>query len=140
MVVADGKGIPIGLKLTSATPHEATLIESTLDTIRVPRAGKGRPRKRFSRLIYDRAADSMPLRNRLKSERKIDLICPQRSNQKTKVQDGRKLRRYKHRWIIERTNSWLQNYRRVLVRFDRIFTMYSAFVTLACLMITLKRL
>ena len=140
MVVADGKGIPIGLKLTSATPHEATLIESTLDTIRVPRNGKGRPRKRFPRLIYDKAADSIPLRNRLKRERKIDLICPQRSNQKTKIQDGRKLRRYKRRWKIERTNAWLQNYRRVLVRFDRLFIIYYAFVTLACLMITLRRL
>ena len=35
MVVVDGQGMPIGLKLTSATPHESTLIESTLDTIRV---------------------------------------------------------------------------------------------------------
>ena len=54
MVVVDGQGMPIGLKLTSATPHESTLI-NTLDTIRVPRKGKGRPRKRFPRLIYDRA-------------------------------------------------------------------------------------
>ena len=98
MVVADGKGIPIGLKLTSATPHESTLIEDTLDTIRVPRQGRGRPRKRFPRLIYDRAADSLPLRKRLKKERKIDLICPQRSNQKIKIQDRRKLRRYRRRW------------------------------------------
>ena len=81
----------------------------------------------------------MALRKRLKSERNIDLICPQRSNQKTKVQD-RKLCRYRRGWKIERTNAWLQNYRRVLVRFDRFFTMYYAFVTLAYLLITLKRL
>ena len=140
MVVADGKGIPIGLELASATPHESTLIEKTLDTIRVPRAGRGRPRKRFLRLIYDRAADSLSLRKRLKRERKIDLICPQRSNQKTKVQDKRKLRRYRRRWKIERTNAWLQNFRRVWVRFDHKITMYLAFVTLACVMITLRQL
>ena len=126
--------------LSSATPHESKLIESTLDTIRVPRQGRGRPRKRFARLIYDRAADSLPLRKRLKTERKIDLICPQRSNQKVKVQDGRKLRRYRRRWKIERTNAWLQNFRRVLVRFDRKITMYAGFVYLACLMITLRQL
>jgi len=136
----DGQGMPIGLKLTSATPHESTLIESTLDTIRVPRRGKGRPRKRFPRLIYDRAADSHQLRHRLKTERKIDLICPQRSNRKVKVQDGRKLRRYRRRWKIERTNAWLQNFRRVLVRFDHNITMYTGFVTLACIMITLRQL
>ncbi|MGI5832717.1 MAG: IS5 family transposase [Thermoguttaceae bacterium] len=140
MVVVDGQGMPIGLKLTSATPNESTLIESTLDTIRVPRKGKERPRKRFPRLIYDRAADRHQLRHRLKTERKIDLICPQRSNRKVKVQDGRKLRRYRRRWKIERTNAWLQNFRRVLVRFDHSITMSTGFVTLACIMITLRQL
>ena len=95
MVVADGHGIPVGLKLASATPHEVTLIECALDTVRVPRPGRGRPRKRFPRLIYDRAADSLALRRRLKKERGVDLICPHRSNRKVKVQDGRKLRRYR---------------------------------------------
>ena len=88
MVAADGEGIPLGIKLTSATPHETRLIESTLDEIRVPRVGAGRPRKRIKRLIYDRAADSLKLRQRLKTERGIDLICPHRSNCKNKVQDG----------------------------------------------------
>ena len=140
MVVADGHGIPVGLKLASATPHEVTLIECALDTVRVPRPGRGRPRKRFPRLIYDRAADSLALRRRLKKERGVDLICPHRSNRKVKVQDGRKLRRYRRRWKIERTNAWLQNYRRVLVRFDWKITSYFAFVVLACIMITIKRL
>ena len=140
MVVADGHGIPVGLKLASATPHEVTLIECALDTVRVPRPGRGRPRKRFPRLIYDRAADSLALRRRLKKERGVDLICPHRSNRKVKVQDGRKLRQYRRRWKIERTNAWLQNYRRVLVRFDWKITSYFAFVVLACIMITIKRL
>ncbi|MGI5904633.1 MAG: IS5/IS1182 family transposase, partial [Thermoguttaceae bacterium] len=61
-------------------------------------------------------------------------------NRKVKVQDGRKLRRYRRRWKIERTNAWLQNFRRVLVRFDHSITMYTGFVTLACIMITLRQL
>ena len=140
MVAADGEGIPLGIKLTSATPHETRLIESTLDEIRVPRVGAGRPRKRIKRLIYDRAADSLKLRQRLKTERGIDLICPHRLNCKNKVQDVRKLRRYKRRWKIERTNSWLQNYRRVVIRYDRFLSSYTAFVILACIMICIKRL
>jgi transposase len=140
MVVADGKGVPLGIKLTSATPHEAKLIESTLDTIRVPRLGAGRPRKRFPRLVYDKAADSLKLRDRLLKERGIDLISPHRSNCKNRVQDGRKLRRYRRRWIIERTNAWLQNFRRIVVRYDRFLSSYRAFVTIACSMICLKRL
>jgi IS5 family transposase len=51
-----------------------------------------------------------PLRERLK-KRGIDLIVPYRKNsKKRKYEDGRKLRRYKRRWIIERTNAWLSQF------------------------------
>jgi transposase len=139
MVVASGQGIPLGVQLASASPHETTLIESTLDRVAVPRSGRGRPRKNPKRLIYDRAADSDPLRDRLK-KRGIDLICPHRAKRtKPKRQDGRKLRRYRRRWKMERTIAWLGNFRRLLVRHDRSITMYNAFFHVACLIITLRQ-
>jgi len=139
MVVVDGQGIPLGGLLESASPNEVTLIEPTLKTIAVPRAGPGRPRKNPERLIYDRAADSDPLRQRLKN-RGIELICPHRHNRtKPRTQDGRKLRRYRKRWKIERTFSWFGNYRRLVVRWDRSITIYRAFFHVACLMITLRQ-
>ena len=84
MVAVDGQGLPIGIKLSSATPHESKLIESTLDTIRIPRIGAGRPRTKIQRLIYDRAADYPSLRRCLSEQRGIDLICPHRKNYKQK--------------------------------------------------------
>ncbi len=48
--------------------------------------------------------------------------------------------RYASRWIIERTNAWLQNYRRVLVPHERLLTTYRAFVVFPCVMITLGTL
>lgn len=140
MVVASGQGIPLGVQLTSATPHEVTLIESTLDRVAVPRpGGRGRPRKNPKRLIYDKAADSDPLRQRLK-KRGIELICPHKSNRvKPRTQDGRKLRRYKRRWKIERSIAWVGNFRRLVVRYERHITMYQAFFHVACLLITLRQ-
>jgi len=139
MVVADGKGVPLGVQLASATPNEVTLIESTLEKVAVPRKGRGRPRKNPTRLIYDKAADSDPLRNRLK-KRGIELICPHRANRtKPKRQDGRKLRRYKRRWKIERSIAWIANFRRLVVRYERKITMFSAFVHVACLLITVRQ-
>jgi transposase len=140
MVVADGKGVPIGVQIESASPHEATLIESTLEQVAVPRSGPGRPRKNPDRLIYDKAGDSDPLRERLR-RRGIDFICPHRSNRrKPKVQDGRKLRRYCRRWKIERTIGWVLNFRRLVVRYEREISQFYGFVHLACLMITLRQL
>lgn len=105
----------------------------------MPRKGPGRPRSKPTRLIYDKAADSDPLRKRLK-KRGIDLICPHRVNRiKPPLQDGRKLRRYKRRWKIERTFAWLGNFRRLLVRHDRSIKMYTAFFHLACIIITLRQ-
>ena len=140
MVVVDGQGVPLGGTLASASPAEVKLIEATLEQVKVPRRGRGRPRKRMKRLIADKAYDSDLLRKRLKAL-KIDLICPHRRNRtKAKLQDGRKLRRYRRRWKIERTFSWLGNFRRLVVRWDRLITVYRAFFHLACLIITLRQL
>jgi transposase len=138
MVLVDGEGIPLGVRLESASPNEVTLAEATLDQVRVPRP-KGRPRQKPQRVIADRAYDSDPLRQRLK-KRGIELIVPYRENNKLRrYEDGRKLRRYKRRWIVERTNAWLGQFRRLLVRHENLLSTYRAFFYLACLWITLRR-
>ena len=139
MVVVDGQGIPLGSTLASASPAEVKLAEETLEAVKVPRSGKGRPKKRPARLIGDKGYDSDPLRKRL-NYLKIELIAPHRSNRKKpKTQDGRKLRRYRKRWKVERTFAWIGNFRRLVVRYERDIKMYRAFFHLACLMITLNR-
>ncbi|MGH9439963.1 MAG: IS5 family transposase, partial [Terriglobia bacterium] len=126
MVLVDGQGLPLGVRLESASPGEATLAEATLAEVRVPRA-KGRPRQNPKRVIADRAYDSDPLRERLK-RRGIELIAPYRKNNKhRRYEDGRKLRRYKRRWIIERTNAWFGQFRRLLVRHEHLLATYRAF-------------
>ena len=90
-------------------------------------------------MIADKAYDSDPLRKRLR-QRGIELIVPHRCNRKKPAtQDGRALRRYSRRWIIERTNTWLGNFRRLVVRYDRSLTIYGAFFHIACFMIVLRR-
>jgi len=138
MVLADGQGIPLGVLLASASPHEVTLAESTLEQVRVPRRQRGRPRMRPQRIVADRAYDSDPLRRRL-WKRGIELIVPYRFwKRRQPFYDGRKLRRYRRRWKIERTIGWLGNFRRLQTRQDRILSVFSGFCHLACLLITLR--
>jgi transposase len=139
MVVVDGKGIPLGAHLDSASPSEMKLLETTIDKIAVSRNGRGRPRKNPDRVVADKGYDSDPLRERL-AQRGIELICPYRSNnKKKKYQDGRKMRRYKRRWTVERTFAWLQNFRRLVVRWERKIAVYQAFFHIACILITLRQ-
>jgi len=131
MVLTDAEGTPLSVEIHSASPAEVTLIESLLKHRRLRRPPQ--------RLIYDRAADSDPLRQRL-ARCGIDLICPHRKNRRRPpLQDGRKLRRFRRRWKIERTNSWLQNFRRLVVRYEHRADMFLGLVQLACLVITVQR-
>lgn len=140
MVVVDGRGVPLGIRLYSASPSEVRLAEETLDAIRVGRRHQGgRPRQKPERVIADKGYDSDALRARLR-QRGIALIVPHRSNRcRTLPQDGRVLRRYKKRWIVERSIAWLGNFRRLVVRYDRSLTIYQAFIHIACFMIVLRR-
>jgi transposase len=140
MIIIDGEGIPLGVHLDSASPHEISLVDKTLSTIAVPRDGPGRPRTRPERLIGDKAYDSDPLRTKLK-KRRIELIAPHKENRKKPpTQDGRKLRRYKRRWKVERTFAWIGQFKRLLVRWEHKIQMYRAFFLIACIIITLRRL
>jgi hypothetical protein len=52
-------------------------------------------------LIGDNAYDSDPLHREL-AETSVEMIVPHRSDRTNLTQDGRPLRRYRHRWKIER--------------------------------------
>lgn len=139
MVLADGAGTPLGVSVAAASPAEVTLLPATLASVAVKRCGPGRPRKRPERLIADRGYDSNAVRARLASQGIAPIIPARPKNTIATHQDGRVLRRYRRRWKIERTHAWLQNFRRVLVRYERLAAHYLGFVHLACALITLNR-
>jgi transposase len=137
MVLADGAGTPLGVYVEKASPSEVKLLEPTLRNGRI--GGRRATRRRPRRLIADRGYDSNATRALL-VKRDIEPIIPaRRNNRRATYQDGRKLRRYRHRWIIERTNSWLQSFRRLVVRYERSAIVFTALVHLACALITLKK-
>ena len=140
MVLVDGKGTPLGVHVDSASPAEVKLLQETLQKVSVGRSGKpGRPRKKPVRLVMDRAYDSNELREKLKQCGIEPIVPARKNNMRATHQDGRKLRRYNRRWIIERTNAWLHNFRRLSTRYDRSERIYEALVHMACAMITLRR-
>jgi transposase len=132
MILVDSRGLPLAINLHSASPNEVTLIELLLEQRILNR--------RIHRLVYDLVADSDPLRSRL-AKRGIDLITPHRRNRvKPPTQDGRKLRRYRKRWPVERSVSWFHNFRRLVVRYEYYPHLFVGFVQLACLLITFRKL
>jgi transposase len=132
-VVTDARGIPLGTVVAAADRAEADLIEDAIDDIPVPLPVE-------VPVVADRGYDSDPLRDRLR-DRGIKLVSPHRKNRtKPSRNDGRCLRRYKRRYVIERTNAWLHGFRRLANRWEFYSFIYHGFVRLACTIIALTRL
>ena len=105
-----------------------TLVEPTLDAC-VPDEPPGK-------IIGDKAYDSDPLDERLLQERNVELIAPHKKNRKkSRTQDGRALRRYRKRWKIERLFAWLQNFRRLMVRYEYHLHNFPAMIQLGTIVI-----
>jgi transposase len=132
MGITDARGIPIAVNATSYSPHEITLVDDTLDGCFLEELPE--------RLIGDKAYDSDQLDARLAKERGIEMIAPHRNNRlKYPTQDGRKLRRYRKRWKVERLFAWLQNFRRLVVRYEYHLENFLAMIQLGCIIILLRR-
>lgn len=142
MIVVDGNGVPLNEVVASASVHEGHLAEPTVEEIGIAkhRSRKRQVKKRVPlRVIADKGYDDDGLRATF-AEAEIDLIVPYRSNRANRpFEDGRKLRRYRKRYKVERTNAWLKKFRRVAVRWDRNLSAYKGFVKIACICITLRR-
>lgn len=127
--MADAAGFPLALHVASASPHEVTLVEDTLDrtfTTELP-----------GRLVGDKACDSDKLDARLEEAWGIEMIAPNRKK-RAKTQDGRLLRRYRRRWKVERLFAWLQNFRRLVARYEFHAENFLAMAQLGCIMILLR--
>lgn len=132
MVIADGAGLPLASRIASASPHEVTLAEETLQARFI--------RDVPLRLIGDKAYDSDALDTRLREGWGVEMIAPHRRNRgaESLTQDGRPLCRYRRRWKVERLFAWLQNFRRLVTRYEYHAENFLAFVQLACIMIPLR--
>jgi transposase len=132
MAITDAHGLPVAVCVTSASPHEVKLVEQTLDATFVDEAPEI--------LIGDKAYDSDPLDQKLRSERGVELVAPHKANRKKPpTQDGRPLRRYRRRWKVERLFAWLHNFRRLVVRYEVYPLNFLTFVQLGCLMILMRQ-
>jgi len=131
MAIADASGFPVAAHIESASPHEVKLVEETIDS--------GFTEYAPNKLIGDKAYDSDDLDQRLLADRSVEMVAPHRKGRKKpKTQDGRKLRPYRRRWKVERLFAWLQNFRRIVVRYEYHADNFLGMVQLGCSMILLR--
>ena len=123
-VLTDGRGVPLSVLITGANVHDKWMVARVLDAValRAPR-GPRRPRNLCLDKGYDYADAEAAVRARG--------IIPHIRRRGEQPLLGC-VRGKPRRWVVERTNSWHNRYRGLLVRWERIAANYLAMLQLAC--------
>ncbi len=132
-VLTDGNGVPIGIAIEGANRHDMKMTEITLESQRIvpseTEAGKVR------NLCLDKGYDYEEVREILKAWGCVGHIPP-RDERERIIHDIPNYRA--RRWVVERTHSWMNRFRRLLIRWEKKPENYLAMIHLACACIVVR--
>ena len=132
-IAVDAQGVPLGASLAGADSGEPQMVQATMEFMDAETYPE--------RPVGDKACDC-DAPDVMLEDFGIGMIAPHRRNRRpeNRTQDGRKLKVCKQRWVVGRTMAWLQNHRRLLVRYEKHLSLYMGFTLLGCFMIALKKI
>jgi transposase len=118
--------------VAGANVHDQKLVAETLSSIPVRRP-RPKPRKR-QHLCADKGYDAKAVRQAARRRRYVAHIPKKGEPASTRLRRGAKARR----WVVERTHSWTNRARRLLIRWEKKAANYLAFVHLQFALTTLR--
>ena len=125
--MGDRAGIPLASLLTGANRHDSIVFEELLDAVPAITQPNGRRRKRPAKLHADKAYDIPRCRQAL-TRRHIKIRIARKG-----IDSSARLGR--HRWVVERTFAWFDQFRRLTIRYERRHDIHDAFLSLGCALI-----
>lgn len=130
-MLCEAEGVPIGLAVAGANRHDMRLVQETLESIPIqrPKVSEDSPQN----LCLDKGYDYDEVRG-LAEEFGYTAHIRARGEeaQAIKREAGFRARR----WVVERTHSWLNRFRRILIRWEKKGQNYVALLHLAFALIT----
>ena len=153
-ILTDKKGIPLSALVSSASTHDINLVTEVVDNTVIkrqksksssykPRSGRGRDRRQH--LCLDKGYNSEQEEQKL-IKRGYVLHIPikkkkgeQDDEQKPKVISNRKKYSAK-RWVVERTNSWHNRFRKLFTRYEKKADNYLGLVQFSCCIIIFRKI
>lgn len=131
-IVCDRNGLPISVGISGANLHDSQALVPLMRGIPPIRSRRGPRRRRPARLHADKAYDFDHLRGWPRQRQIVPRIA------RRGVEDSSRLGR--HRWVVERTMSWLNGCRRLHRRYDRKAVHFLAFAGIAAVLICYRRM
>jgi transposase len=132
-VLTEGHGIPIGLVVDGANRNDMKLVAATLESIGIkrPTPSDERPQN----LSLDAGYDYDDVRATIEEWGYTAHIRSRGEERAAKTQiPGYRARR----WVVERTHSWMNRFRRLLIRWEKKAENYLALVHFACAFIAFR--
>jgi transposase len=131
--LTEGHGIPIGLTIAGANRNDMKLVRATLESIVIKRPEPSEMKKQ--NMCLDKGYDYDEVRETL-AEFGFTAHIRARGEeaQLLKREAGYRARR----WVVERSHSWMNRFRRILIRWDKKSENYLAFLHFACALVALR--
>ena len=132
-LLTEGHGIPIGLSVEGANRHDMKMVRETIGNIVIdrPKPTAEEPQG----MCLDKGYDYQEVRDTVKEFGFTAHIRSRGEEAKAlKNEAGFRARR----WVVERTHSWMNRFRRILIRWEKKAENYAAFLHFACALIAFR--
>ncbi len=155
-ILTDKKGIPISVVISSASTHDIKLVIDVVDSAVIhkrPPSYKtkttGRRGRKLQHLCLDKAYNSeLKEQELIKRGYVLHIPYKRKRDEKKEKEEVRVItqhwsNRKKHsakRWVVERTNSWHNRFRKVFTRYEKKVENYLGLVQLSCCMIIYRKI
>lgn len=132
-LMTDGRGIPLAIAVEGANCHDKKMVRLTLGSLVCERPTPTRFRPQH--MCMDKGYDYPDTRSIVSSQGYI----PHIKARGEETQRQHVIPRYRaRRWVVERTHSWLNRFRRLLIRWEKKAANYLAMLHFACAIITFR--
>ena len=132
-LLTDADGIPLALVVDRANRHDSKLLRRTVDAVVIARPKTSRTQRQH--LCLDKGYDYPVIDDAVATRGYIGHISRLGTTPRAK-KHGERARR----WVVERTHSWINRSRRLLVRWEKKVQNYEAFLALACAQLIFSKL
>lgn len=132
-LLTEGQGVPIGLVIEGANRHDMKLVRATLERLVI-----GRPEPTYDQpqgLCLDQGYDYEEVRATLQE---FGFTAHSRARGEETKTIAREAGRRARRWMVARSHSWLNRFRRILVRWEKKPEHYLALLHFACGLIAFR--
>jgi transposase len=132
-VLTEEHGVPIGLAIDGANRHDMKLVRATLTSLVVARPEPTQQQPQG--MCLDKAYDYDEVRAILTE---FGFTAHIRSRSEEAHERAAEAGKRARRWVVERTHSWINHFRRLFVRWEKKPEHYLAFLHFACALIAFR--